>query len=286
MIDLHSHTTASDGTFSPSKLIHFAAKKNITVLAITDHDTTSGLAEAKKTASSQELTLVPGIELNIAWPTGEFHLLGLGLEHDSPELLQIIKTLQDDRSSRNEQIIRKMQQAGMDISVEKLKQVFPFSSLGRPHIASFLVASGVCKTNQQAFDKYLGKGRPFYVQRAGADLDKAISAIKSSGGIPVLAHPLSLYISYGKIEPVLANLKERGIQGLEAFHSSARKTDALRLEEIARKIGLFVTGGSDYHGENSRKDRKLGHACNGEKIPERLWTEELLPQLQKPRTSN
>lgn len=280
MIDLHTHSTASDGNLSPQDLVLKAREKGITVLALTDHDTTAGLDEAASAALTQGITLVPGIELNISWPTGEFHLLGLGLTHIHPSLQAITTELKNQRTSRNSNIILKLQQAGFNISVEAIKKEFPQSTLGRPHIASYLVKTGFCKTIQEAFDKYLGKGRPYYIHRAGADLQQAIAAIKASGGVSVLAHPLSLYVSWGKIESVLGGLRESGVEGIEAYHPGARRPEGIRLEEMGRKLGFFITGGSDFHGEGVRKDRKLGHGCNGEKLPHRLWTEELLPHLQ------
>lgn len=280
MIDLHTHSKASDGSLSPDELATYAAGKGLDVWALTDHDTTSGLQEAAVAAAKHHIQFIPGIELNIDWYSGEFHLLGLGLTTVSAELAETTEMLRTSRNDRNIEIIEKMASSGFPVSKTELCQLYPQENLGRPHIAAYLTRKGICKTLQQAFDLYLGKGRPFYVHRKGADLDAAISAIKKSGGIPVLAHPLSLYISWGKIEPVLKNLHERGIEGLEAFHSGVKKTEALRLEEIAHRTGFFVTGGSDFHGEHIRKDRKIGYACNGEKIPERLWTEELLPRLQ------
>lgn len=280
MIDLHTHSTASDGNLSPQDLVLKAKEKGISVLALTDHDTTSGLDEAASVALTQGITFVPGIELNITWPTGEFHLLGLGLTHTHPNLQAITTELKNQRTNRNSNIILKLQQSGFNISVEAVKKEFPQSTLGRPHIASYLVKTGACKTVQQAFDKYLGKGRPYYIHRAGANLQQAIAAIKASGGVPVLAHPLSLYVSWGKIEPVLRGLKESGIEGIEAYHPGARRPEGIRLEEMGRRLGFFITGGSDFHGEGVRKDRKLGHGCKGEKLPHRLWTEELLPHLQ------
>lgn len=279
MIDLHTHSTASDGILSPSDLVLRAKERGISVLALTDHDTTAGLEEGATAALARGMTFVPGIELNIAWPTGEFHLLGLGLTHTHPSLQSIIAELKAQRGSRNTNIIGKLQQDGFPISEEIVRREFPDATLGRPHIASCLVKTGVCKTVQQAFDQYLGKGRPYYIHRAGADLKAAIAAIKASGGIPVLAHPLSLYVSWGKLEPVLQELKESGVEGLEAHHPGARHPEGRRLEEMGRRLGLLVTGGSDFHGETVRKDRRLGHGSGGEKIPRRLWTQDLLPRL-------
>ena len=271
MIDLHVHTTASDGQYSPSQIIEKALEKNISTIAITDHDTVAGLEEGAAAAKEHGITFVPGVELNISYPTGEFHLLGLGFKQISPSLTEILENLVKNRELRNVQIIEKMREAGIDITLEEMKSDFPDTVLGRPHFAAELVKKKVVKTRQQAFDRYLAKGRPWYVARVGSNLDEAIVAIKESGGVPVIAHPMSLYLSWGKLPDALQNFYERGVAGLEAFHPGARVTECLRLEEVAQKIGYFVTAGSDFHGEKIRADRKLGHTCGGRKIEDEVW---------------
>ena len=164
-----------------------------------------------------------------------------------------------------------MREAGVDITLEEMYADFPDTVLGRPHFAAELVKKKVVKTRQQAFDRYLAKGRPWYVARVGSNLDEAIIAIKESGGVPVIAHPMSLYLSWGKLPDALQNFYERGVMGLEAFHPGARVTECLRLEELARKIGYFVTAGSDFHGEKIRGDRKIGYTCGGRKIEDDVW---------------
>lgn len=279
MIDLHSHSTASDGELSPSELVNLAIEKNLKALAITDHDTFSGLEEGKNAAKNSGLIFIPGIELNIERTRGEFHLLGLGLKEPSYSLIKICNMLQEGRLSRNQQIIEKMQQDGFPVNYEELKEMFPVPTLGRPHVAAYLVNKKIVKKRQLAFDKYLGKGRPYYVDRSAANLYDAIYAIKDSGGVPILAHPLSLYVSWGKMEETLRDLKEAGIEGLEAWHPGTRVGEALRLEEMAKKLGFFVTAGSDFHGPNVRADRKLGHTTGNRKIDDRFYTEELLSWL-------
>ncbi|MDY2840216.1 MAG: PHP domain-containing protein [Treponema sp.] len=279
MIDLHVHTTASDGQYSPTEIIEKAASKNISLMAITDHDTAAGIDEAAKAAKKNNITLIPGTELNISFPTGEFHLLGLGFTHISPSLQSIFDKLIQDRNNRNYQIIEKMKSAGIEISLEEIQTDFPNTIIGRPHFAAELQKKGIVKTRQQAFDQYLAKGRPMYVERTGANLDESIVAIKESGGVPVIAHPMSLYLSWGKLPDQLINFYERGVLGMEAFHPGARVTECLRLEELAKKIGFFITAGSDFHGEKIRADRKLGHTCGNKKIEERFWLEELKPNL-------
>lgn len=273
MIDLHTHSTCSDGVLSPSELVKHAFSKNIKVLALTDHDTIEGLSEAKIQSEELGITFVPGVELNIDWPKGEFHLLGLGLKNPSEQLLKILNDLQKDRDSRNAQIIEKMKEAGFDADLKEIQSKFKTCCLGRPHFAAYMVEKKIVKTRQQAFDKYIGKNCPWYIPRLGANLDDSIQAIKDSGGIPVMAHPLSIYVSWGKIFPVMQDLKERGIVGLEAYHPGARVGSCIRLEELARELGFIVTAGSDYHGEAVRADRKIGHTCGGRKIDDRFWEE-------------
>ncbi len=279
MIDLHTHSSASDGSLTPSTLIAYGVSKGISVMALTDHDTIAGLAEAKSAAKTHNIAFIPGIELNIQWPTGEFHLLGLGIKSPSLSLLNIIAFLRKGRNTRNDEIVKKMQSNGINVSVEELKNMFSTESLGRPHIADFLVSKKIVKTRQQAFDKFLARNKPFYIPRTGANLDESIIAIKESGGIPVIAHPLSLYLSWGKIEAVLQDIFDRGVEGLEAWHPGVRIVEAKRLEEMAKRIGYFITAGSDFHGENVRQDRKIGKTSGGLKIEDRFWTQELKPFL-------
>ncbi len=281
MIDLHVHSTASDGIYTPSQLVNLAAENGVSVLALTDHDTFSGVQEAALASQKAGITFVPGIELNISWPTGEFHLLGLGIHNPSPLLNEIVNNLQKDREKRNKTIIESMQNQGFDVSYEELKQSAGGECIGRPHIAAYMVEKKIVRHRQDAFDKYLAKGMPWYVPHTGAELDEAIVAINESGGVPVIAHPLSLYVSWGKIEGVLSDLHERGVEGLEAWHPGARVVDCSRLEEYARKLGFFVTAGSDFHGEAVRADRKLGRTAGKEKIDDRFWLEELKPVLDK-----
>ena len=282
MIDLHSHSTASDGSASPAESARYAASKGLRVWALTDHDTVSGLSEAARTCAEEcpGMVFVPGIEITVAWPSGEFHLLGLGLKRCSPELKSTIEFLTEERVRRSEKIISLIKRdTGIELSLSEMEEKFGMSQIGRPHFARMLVEAGVVKKTQEAFDRFLGNGRPWYVQNTGEDLDAAIEAIVTSGGIPVLAHPRSLYISLNKLEPYIADFKSRGIRGLEAYHPCVRINEGARLEALARRLGLFVTAGSDFHGKGVRADRHLGFTAGGLKIKDRFWDEELLPAL-------
>ena len=279
MIDLHVHTTASDGQYSPAQIIQKAVEKNIKVIAITDHDTTAGLEEAKEEGKKSDIIVVPGIELNISFPTGEFHLLGLGLKENSKSLSYIVENVIKNRNDRNLQIIEKMNADNVNITMEELISDFPDTVIGRPHFAAELVKHKIVKTRQQAFDQYLARGRKWYVPRVCTNLDEAIIAIRESGGVPVIAHPMSLYLSWGRLPDFLTDCYEKGVVGIEAFHPGARVTECLRLEELGRKIGFVITAGSDFHGEKIRADRKLGHTCGGKKIDDKYYFEELLKVL-------
>lgn len=282
MIDLHSHSSASDGALSPANSARHAISLRLSAWALTDHDTTDGLSEAAKTVAAEggSMEFVPGIELNIRWPSGEFHLLGLGLRRLSPELAAVTGYLADDRRRRNEEILAKMREAtGIGISLPEMEEKFGTRQIGRPHFARLLAEMGVVRRPQEAFDRFLGSGRPWYAPHAGEDLDVAVEAIRTSGGVPVIAHPKSLYVSLSKIEPLLADFRSRGVAGLEAWHPCVREAEARRLEEMARRLGMFVTAGSDFHGRGVRADRRLGETAGGNRIDGRFWTDELLPAL-------
>ena len=289
MIDLHTHSTASDGELSPADLVAAAKESGVSILALTDHDTFSGLDEAADAAQNAEIIFVPGIELNVAWQSGEFHLLGLGLKSICEELEEITRQLQGGRKSRNQKILQKMAEAGHDVSYEEFVSLSGGEgredTLGRPHLASYFVKKNIVRKAQAAFDRFLGKSAPFYIERQGSDLDEAIFAIKKSGGVPVIAHPLSLYVSWGKIADILREIKSRGVQGLEAWHPGAREADCRRLERLARELGFFVTAGSDFHGKSVRADRRLGITAGNIHSPERYYYDELLPALESATAS-
>ncbi len=279
MIDLHSHSAASDGILSPADSARYAIEKKLTTWALTDHDTVDGLKDAAKVCAEAEINFIPGIEINIVWPAGEFHLLGLGLRRYSDELKSVIEYLTEDRKNRNQQIVEKMNEDGFICTLDEIESNFTASQIGRPHFADFLVKKGVVKTRQDAFNRFLSKGKRWYVTHQGEDLETAVEAIKTSGGVPVLAHPMSLYVSWGKMDEVLTSIRDKGVMGLEAFHPGARNSECFRLEETAERLGMFVTAGSDFHGRGVRADRHLGKTAGDRKIDDRFWEEELKPAL-------
>ncbi|MCL2478362.1 MAG: PHP domain-containing protein [Treponema sp.] len=279
MVDLHTHSKASDGSYSPSDLVSLGAKRGISVLALTDHDTIAGLNEGKKAAKDAGIGFIPGIELEISMPesvSGEFHLLGLGISRPSKALMESVAFLLRGREERNRQIIKKMEELNIKTTYDELLAFAGGQSIGRPHIALYMVKQKIVKNVEQAFLKYLGKGRPMYVPKPGLDFKEAVGIIRESGGLAILAHPMSLYIAWGRLPDFIKNLKDSGLDGLEAWHPSAKVKDCKRLEELAKTLGLYVTAGSDFHGE-TRPDRKLGITAGGKKIERSLL--DLIPPL-------
>jgi predicted metal-dependent phosphoesterase TrpH len=281
MIDLHTHSTASDGSLSPSALMVEAARQGLSAIALTDHDTIDGLDEARDEAERQHISFIPGIELEINWGNssgGEFHLLGLGLRAPSASFLAVIAELSRLREARNLEILECMHSLNIDAEYREIKALSGGHSVGRPHFAAFLVKQRIVKNTDQAFKHYLGKGKPFYVPKPGIDFEYAVSVIRESGGISVLAHPLSLYVSWGHLPDLVKNLKERGLEGIEAWHPLAPVRSCRRLEELGKSLGLFITAGSDFHG-TIRADRTLGISAGRQKIDDRFL--QAIPFLQK-----
>lgn len=274
MIDLHTHSAVSDGSLSPAELIHEAAKKQLHTIALTDHDTIGGIPEAREAAAALDrpIRLIPGVEMEIEWPHGEFHLLGLGLTAPSPSLIGLLAEFSEIRQNRNLVILDKMNRLfGTKAVYDDILMTAGEKrmSVGRPHFASYLVHNHKVKTLKVAFERYLGAGQPLYVKKPGVEFERAVAAIHESGGIAVIAHPATLFVSVNKIAAVLQTLRDRGLDGIEAWHPNAAVRVCKRYEEIAVHLGLCVTAGSDYHGER-RKDRKLGYTAGGLKIDDRF----------------
>lgn len=267
MIDLHTHSKASDGTFSPGDLIRKARDEGLSAIALTDHDSLDGLDEAAAAASLAGLRFIPGVEIEIGFGPGEFHLLGLDLRQVKEPLWQAARELAQSRDTRNEQVFQLLQDAGLELNYRELREQVGEGMIGRPHIAELLVRKRVVKSKQEAFDRYLAKGRPFFVQKACLDLSKAIEVIKDSQGLAIVAHPLSLFVSWTRMRALMAEWKGLGMDGIEAWHPTARVVDCQRLEAMGREFGLRITGGSDYHGP-SRPERYLGRTAGDRPIPD------------------
>jgi len=291
MVDLHTHSNASDGDLSPSSLIHEASQRGLRAIALTDHDTINGLEIARKEAQKKNIQLIPGIEISIDWkgikapagisgtgPGGEFHLLGLGISQPSAGFKAAISDLARRREVRNLEILRKMGEMGIEATWEDVKSLSGGDSIGRLHFARLLIARKIVKNQEQAFSRYLGVGKPLFVHKEGMVFEEATALIRESAGIPVLAHPMSLFVAWGRLPDLIKALKDRGLMGLEAWHPTAKPRSCRRLADLGKSLGLYITEGSDYHG-TIRPDRSLGHSSHGRKISDKVL--EAIPELNQ-----
>lgn len=266
MIDLHIHSSASDGTFSPEEVYGKILESGVTFFSLTDHDTVAGIPEIYKVLDENKTTFIPGIEITVSRSKGESHLLGYNIDYNSVYLESMINFVQAGREKRNKGIADLLNSKGMAVDYQELVEKSGTATLGRPHFAAYLKNKGYVRSIQEAFDKYLAVGRPCYLENSGVEFNEAVNTVIKAGGIPVLAHPLSLYLSWGKLEEQLSKWKELGLKGIEVYHSSFRTRDSQRMEEIADRLGFLKTGGSDYHGK-TRKERKLGFSTGGNPVP-------------------
>ena len=235
------------------------------VLALTDHDTVGGIAEAEAAAEGLGVRLIRGVEIEVAFSPGEFHLLGLDLARIDGELGTILGKLGAARVERNERILSRINEAGIEATMDELVALAredreAEGQIGRPHIARLLVAKKAARNRQDAFDRWLAKGRPFYEAKAVIDLDEGIDLIHAAGGLAIVAHPRSLFVSWGRLATLMDEWKNLGVDGIEAWHPTATVGECRRLEKMGRERGFRVTAGSDFHGA-ARPDRKLGRTA-------------------------
>ena len=247
-VDLHMHTTASDGIYSPTELMHRVKEVGLRVVALTDHDTTDGIGEAARTAQALDIEFIPGIEINSDVSGGEVHMLGYYLEYQRPEFQKILKVLRDARVRRGERMVELLNEEGIHISWERVREIAQ-GSVGRPHVAQALMEAGYVKSIGEAFDKYIGNDKPAYVPRYKLTPEDAVRLIESANGLPVIAHPIALP-GLDILRTWLPNLKAAGLVGLETYYGPYTQQDEQALLAIAHEYGLIPTGGTDFHGPN------------------------------------
>ena len=254
-VDLHSHTTISDGVLSPEELVDHAAHKGVRFLAITDHDTTGGLARAFERAKRHpSLTIIPGVELSADVPEGEVHILGYLDSYEAPGFQSEMERFREGRVGRAEGMVKKLSAIGLEIDWERVKEIAGDGAIGRPHVAQALVEKGHVKSVQEAFDLYIGRDGPAYVGRVKLTPADAIRLIQSVGGRAVLAHP-----SFTRnVESMLPSLKADGLAGMEVYYARYSRDQVARLKRLADQHGLIPCGGSDYHGPGLGPDVDLG----------------------------
>lgn len=275
-IDLHTHSNASDGTLSPSRLIRQAFDAGLCAVALTDHDTADGLLEAEAAAGdilsqgeNVDFQFIPGIELSVSYENYELHLVGLHLDIHSDGFSQTLKKLQDNRDKRNEKMIACMQAAGMDITMETLRADQGGGVLTRANFASYMLHKGYIKTIQEGFDKYLDRDKPFFIPREYLSPQEAIHLIHQAKGLAVLAHPLVYGMDISTLEKAVFHLAGLGLDGLEAYYSMNRGHDTVHMKTLAKKYRLVLSGGSDFHGDN-KPHIKIGRGRGNLYVPAQI----------------
>ncbi len=271
MIDLHTHSTASDGALEPAALVQLAAAGGLDAIALTDHDTTAGCPEAAEAALERQRTdgggplrFIPGIELEAAYPRfGTCHLVGLDINVDSPELVELVAQAEQERLNRNMVLVSQLRSSGISIDSRELPG--GLARAGRLHFAQELIRRGIVSTVKEAFTRFLGPTADTYAARSAPSVARCLRAIYAAGGVPVLAHPTTLHLSWSRLEEQLREWRPLGLQAIEAYYPGAFRRTTNKLIALADRLDLACSGGSDFHDAQ----RSLGYVF-GREIPSSL----------------
>lgn len=269
-IDLHVHSYYSDGSMSPGQLVRAAQRLGLTALSLTDHDTTDGVGEAVEAGAGLGVEIVPGLELSVTLDESSVHLLGYFFDIDNPGLRAVLGRLQEGRKNRNTAILERLNQLGIAISEEELAAASGQGQSGRPHIATLLVRKGVVRNMDEAFSRYLARGGKAYQPRYVLAAADAIGVVQQAGGLVVLAHPQQLEKAGKDVAAIIGRLRALGLDGVEVYYPTHSRAFRKKLMAIAKRHGLAISGGSDYHGE-IRPGTAL--ANGGSAVPDHLLEE-------------
>lgn len=263
-VDLHLHTTFSDGRLSPTELVRLCAERGLKVISISDHDSTEGIAEALETARAfPDLTVVPGIELSTNIPGSEVHVLGYFVDYENAGFQRLLAEFRDGREERAERMVEKLETLGVNVSWERVVELSDGGAIGRPHIARAMVEAGIVEYPRDAFDRYIGRNGPAYVERLKLTPEDAIKILVENGALPVIAHPTytatkSDRDEVAELEELLARLKAVGLVGVEVYYGDYSADVVARLASLASEIGLIPCGGSDYHASGNPDEPEPG----------------------------
>ena len=265
-IDLHVHTTKSDGTVPPAEIAALAKAAGLSAIAVTDHDTVSGLAEAALAGAACGVEVVPGIEFSTGWEHTEIHILGYLFNPESPFLRPALKWVEGDRRERNEKMAALMCADGIPVTVEELCTRYPESTVGRPHFAVKLMEYGFADSVADAFRRFLSPGEKYYVKRNFIPFGEAVRVIRAAGGRAVLAHPFQYQYDDKRLRELLGYCVSVGIEGMECLYSGYTPKQETYLTALAREYGLFITGGSDFHGSH-KPEISIGTGMGNLRVP-------------------
>jgi len=253
--DFHTHTNASDGLLTPTGLVRLAVSRGLRILAVTDHDSTEGIEEAlNEAAHFPGFTLIPGIEMSTDIPGDEIHVLGYFLDYENPEFQATLTKLRNARRDRGRMMVEKLHSMGIDVPWERVEELAGGGSVGRPHVAQALIESGRVSSFQEAFDRYIGRNQPAYVERAKLTPVEAIEMLVKARALPVLAHPAG----QSKLDDLVSQLKAAGMLGIEVYYQDYDPATCGRLAATAERHGLLKIGGSDFHGFGTDRERLPG----------------------------
>lgn len=263
-IDLHVHTTASDGTLKPAEAVALAAREGLRAIAISDHDTASGYYEAAAAGEEYGIEVVPGIEISTKYGSS-VHILGYYIDLASEKLRPVLDWVVEDRDRRNRKMAELMAADGLPVSYDEMHRRFG-DVIGRPHFAALLVELGLAKDVQDAFDRYVEKGQKYFLGRNFLSIERSVEIIREAGGVPVLAHPFQYRKSHAGLIELIEHCMESGLQGMECRYSGYGSEETAYLEAIADHYGLIKTGGSDFHGSN-KSHIALGRGTGALEVP-------------------
>jgi predicted metal-dependent phosphoesterase TrpH len=249
-VDLHSHSTVSDGSFPPEEVVRMASRTGLAGLALTDHDNIGGVSAALEAGKKTKLLVIPGVEISAEFDRGTCHILGYFFDPANQVLREKLAYLQQARAQRNPKIAKKLQALGIDITYEEVKAIAGSEQVGRPHFARILMNKGIVKDFNEAFDRFLGKDRSAYVDKFRYQPEEAFEMIRAAGGVVVLAHPYTLNLSDDELTSLLRIWAKQGLQGMEVFYPDHSEEMIERYSRIAESFGIIKTGGSDFHGNN------------------------------------
>ena len=250
-IDLHTHSTFSDGTFTSLQLVKYAEEKGLKAFAITDHDTTEGIKEAKSIETNVEV--ISGVEISTRYDKKEIHIVGLYVNENDADLNKQLKYYREKRVTRNFEILEKLNSLGVDITIDDVKESCTGDVISRAHIAKALVSKGFVGSYTEAFDRYLGDNKCAYVPRETLNYEESMELITKAGGVPVLAHPLLYKMSDTNLENMMVKLRQKGLKAVEVYYSTHSNSDTQHVMAMANRVGLIYSGGSDFHGATKPK---------------------------------
>jgi Cof subfamily protein (haloacid dehalogenase superfamily) len=249
-VDLHVHSSRSDGTYAPTELVDYAISKGLSAIALTDHDTVDGIDEILGYAKDKDIEVIPGIEYSTEYNERDVHIVGLFIDYKAPVFLEYLKRFKQSRIDRNHKLCNNLRNAGIDITYEALVSSYPDCVITRAHYAAYLLDKGYVKSRNEAFDRYLGDHTPYFVHREKVTPEEVIEVTLKSGGIPILAHPILYGLGNEQLDILVKRLKKAGLMGIETMYSTYKPDDERKIKALADKYNLLQSGGSDFHGDN------------------------------------